>query len=58
MTIEDIRQLLRTRQSMEPIPAKMKVRMHIEKFDMTGDDPQPVEYIVVDDEGRVERPEG
>ena len=43
---------------MEEMAAKVRVRLHLEKFDMTDEAPRRTEYLIVDDEGRVERPEG
>lgn len=34
---------------------KIKERAHVEKFDMTGDTPQLVEYLIVEDGRVVER---
>ncbi|MDP3891937.1 hypothetical protein, partial [Nocardioides sp.] len=44
-------------QPMEEVAAKVRVRLHVEKFDMTDEAPRRTEYLIVDDEGRVERPE-
>ena len=43
---------------MEEMAAKVRVRLHLEKFDMTDEAPRRTDYLIVDDEGRVERPEG
>lgn len=37
-------------------PLKVKVRLHVEKIDKSGDEPRLAEYLIVDDEGRIERP--
>jgi len=44
-------------QPMEEIAAKVHVRLHVEKFDMTDEAPRRTDYLIVDDEGRIERPE-
>jgi len=48
----------RETQPMEEVAAKVHVRLHVEKFDMTDEAPRRTDYLIVDDEGRVERPEG
>ena len=37
-------------------PLKVRVRLHLEKIDQSGDEPVLTDYLVVDDEGRVEHP--
>ena len=51
MTLDDLKRMV-------DVGTKMKVRLHVEKFDMTGDTPERVEYIVADDDGRLTRPDG
>lgn len=35
--------------------AKFKVRMHVEKFECSGETPERIEYLIADDEGRLMR---
>ena len=37
-------------------PLKVKVRLHLEKIDKSGDEPVLTDYLIVDDEGRIEHP--
>ena len=37
-------------------PVRLRVRLHIEKIDQSGDAPVLTDYLIVDDEGRVEHP--
>lgn len=37
-------------------PVKLRVRLHLEKIDKSGDEPVLTDYLIVDDEGRVEHP--